>query len=57
MKKFFRKFFFWDEPSAGAVFGYLLAAVSGVCLANILHPAEPAADDLRALLIKEELEK
>ena len=66
MKKFFRKFFFWDEPSAGAVFGYLLAAVSGVGKNKLddngvydpnRHPAEPAADDLRALLIKEELEK
>lgn len=34
MKKFFRKFFFWDDPAAGAVFGWMLSVVFAFCLYN-----------------------
>jgi len=36
MRKFFRKFFFWDDPAAGAVFGVMLPLVFGFCLCNAM---------------------
>ncbi|MBE6377199.1 MAG: hypothetical protein E7051_00095 [Lentisphaerae bacterium] len=36
LKKFFRKFFFSDDPAAGAVFGSLLLIVSSFCFANLI---------------------
>jgi len=36
MRKFFRKFFFWDDPVAGAVFGVMLPLVFGFCLCNAI---------------------
>ena len=36
LKKFFRRLFFRDAPAAGAVFGWMISAVSGYCLANFI---------------------
>ena len=35
MKKFLKKFFFWDDPAAGAGFALILSAVVGLCTANL----------------------
>ena len=34
MKKFLKKIFFWDDPTAGAVFGWILSFVSTFCFSN-----------------------
>ena len=34
MKKFLKKIFFWDDPTAGAVFGWILSLVSTFCFSN-----------------------
>ncbi len=36
MKKFLKKIFFWDDPTAGAVFGWILSFVSTFCFSNFL---------------------
>mgnify|MGYP003302673140 CR=1 FL=1 len=35
MKKFLKKFFFWDDPAAGAGFALILSAVVDLCTANL----------------------
>ena len=35
MKNFFKRIFFWDNPAAGAVFGWLLNIVYCYCAANL----------------------
>jgi NADH:ubiquinone oxidoreductase subunit 6 (subunit J) len=34
MKSFLKKFFFWDDPAAGAVFSWILSFVSTFCFSN-----------------------
>lgn len=34
MKKFMKKVFFWDDPTAGAVFSWILSFVSTFCFSN-----------------------